>query len=263
MKNFGLIKEGYVVLLAEAISTDNKEMKKAFRGFVKNVKSNPILKTQKNVFKLLENVSEVEPEFRDMYISESVAELNNIDTDQITTENVKLLEPLLEFGLDLTALDYEDKHLHECITNYIHLTRSPKTMKQITESKMVILKNERINESVPTISESEIVQPSTINTLMERKLKTKYADLSETELKIIKSVLSGNKTIQESIYDELKEECQKIVTELKNNNELFEFENMLNNAQSKLNEMAFNQESYVDDVTTLIELKELQNLTTN
>lgn len=262
MKNFGLIKEGYVALLSEAIVSQDKEMKKAFRSFVKSVKSNPILKAQKNVFKLLENVSDVEDEFKSMYISEAVDVLKNIDEEEIVTENVKLLAPLLEFGLDLTKVEYDEKNLHECITDYVYTARTPKTMNRIVESKSVILTHKpMITETKET--ESAIILPSQLVMIMEEKFKRNYSELNETEIKIIKSAISGNKTIQESLFNELKTECQTMVNDLKENEELVEFVDTLTQTQDKLNEMQFNEDNYVDDMHTLLELKELQKLTTN
>lgn len=120
MKNFGLIKTIYEDLMVDALVTESKLNKSLYNKFVNRLKSNKIMKTQFEVYNLLEEINEsVNEDNLNFYIKECISLLDGISRDEIIKENLKTFKPILENFPELEFKDYPEKNLHESIAELI------------------------------------------------------------------------------------------------------------------------------------------------
>lgn len=259
MKNFGLIQEGYIKLMQEGLAENNKAKQKIFAKFIKTIKNSPILKKQKNVFNLLEQVNSVDSEFIEMYLTEASNILSDIDNELIVAENIKLLSPLIEHNINLNEIEYDEKNIHESITDFLYLPREPKTFNRIVESKHRIINFQPIVENFIE-DNSKVFLPSMINELMVKTFETKYSNLSLLETKLLATIVNNDVNEQKHLFETMLAECKDVVDKMLENDELSDIHEDLESSKEKLSKMNFVSETYLDDMCELIELKELTTL---
>lgn len=257
MKNFGLLKEGYIKLMLEGLANKDKSKIQIFRKFKKSLKTNPIYKKQNNMFNLLESINDVDDEFKDMYVNEAIDIVDNINEDDLLRENILLVNELMENNIDLSTIEYDEKNMHESITNYAYLPRYNKNFKFIVESKKNIM------DYKPTILETKdvvvenVIPPSMIFEMMMMSIRSKYPSLTLLEARVIASNLSSDETLKENLFNEVLLEAKSTIEELMESN-IDGLGDRLKETQDKLNEMVFINETYIDDMCKLIELTELK-----
>lgn len=254
MKNFGLIREGYYALMIDGINTKDKNKINTSKSFIREVKKNDALLIQNNTYDLLERVSDVGDEFKDMYVNEALNNIREYDTEKLIEANVKLLEPLLEYGVDISKIDYSEKKLHESITTYLYNDRVPKTFATIVEAKNTII-NHKSTEIISEVDESKIIPPSTIYMFMMETMAHKYPNLKESEAKVVASLLLNDKDMQKNLFETFLSEAKEYISNYLLNEEYSNISEQLTLTKEKLDGMVYNESTYIDDVNRILSLK--------
>jgi hypothetical protein len=161
------------------------------------------------------------------------------------------------------VISYDSKleKLHEDITNLIFTKKSPKTINNITESFDGILNYIKTNEPKENISET--VNPKSsklLGQLAVDAFNEKFKDVSETEKRIIKSIIESDETSREELFTTIRTECVDLFNHRLDESDS-ESKDKLLKVKDKLLRMSYNKESFINDTNKIISLKE--NLTIN
>ena len=251
MRNFGLIKEGFISLMLEGMKTNDVEKKRTYKQFVSAIKNSPILKKQAKIYSILEGISEIDDDDKkDRLINETYKMITDEDRKAMFVENMYLAKTLFDHNVDLTELDYVKKDLHESITNVMFLPRNVNNIKKLTESQHYLVTN-NIKPTRKVLKETkDVVSPKAIMKVAIEKIYNTYPTLSEGDYQLVASVLLGESKQQKKIFNGLVAEC----TERLNNSKDVD-KTLLESVKTKLESMEYKPETYLDDILKLTELK--------
>lgn len=252
MKNFGLIKTIFNNIMVDGIVEKNDSKKKLYVEFVKKVKKNKILRSQFEVFNILEETNGLDESMRNEFIKESINLLSEFDRDKIVLENVALMLPLVESDYNISEFDYKEKDLHESITELIFTKKSAKTLNKILEHTKKI----SLHIETPTViveTKSAGVPNSMLTSIMVNRFNEKYSDLNENEMKIINSIITGNVESQKETQKNIVDECINVVNDKLTTADVSLKETLLN-VKDKLLKIDFLEETYISETIKLVEL---------
>jgi hypothetical protein len=250
MENFGKLKNFFNTILAEGISEKNDTKKTLFKKYIKMLKENKVLKTQFDAYTKIESMVE-ENEFKATEKIKKILEsLKVYDKKVIYEANQKLFN--LSKGRNIED-DYDSKSLHENISNLIFSNDVDTYVDSLHETvefvKTNIIKEEVKGTGVPT---------SLLATIAVDKYNETYADLDESERKLIKSILEGNLEVREELFKENVNDCLNLINEkLKGEfrgEDVVIKESLLAAKENLLNRV-YNNDTFEKDITKIINLK--------
>jgi len=249
IKNFGKIKNTYNSILVESISNKN-DNKNLFKNYIKLIKNNEILKEQFLIYTNIENKIESDRFKATEYVKESINLLNKYSKLDIADANAKLVTHILyEFDVD-----YDKNELHEAITTLIFTDKNAKSLDKIMESTDVVV-NYILNNKPKEINEDLNVPNSLLLSLSVDKFNDEYDDISESEKKVIQAVLTNDISEREVMFKEFIQECLTSVDgKLIEEGDITIKEKLLN-VKDKLMKFNFNNDTYQNDMSKLLVLK--------
>ena len=254
MDNFGVIKNTFNNILSESIIKKEDSGKQLFRKYINILKEEEELKTQYFIYKNLEYKKFEDESDAKFYIKENIELLKNLDKKKITRGNKKLLSLLKD-----KELIKENSELYNHIDVLTNTVKSPTTLDTLGESinyiKNRMLKEDIIEEEIDKY-ETVNLPPSVLTKMAISKFNSKYADISEDEKKIIRSLLNGTEENKKNIYENIKLECIDLIdTKLQENTDLGMKDKMLK-VKDKLLRLSYNPNSYVDNIDKVYQLKQ-------
>ena len=98
--------------------------------------------------------------------------------------------------------------------------------------------------------------PSILTKMAVSKFNSKYADISEDEKKIIKSILNGSEKNKKNIYENIKLECIDLIDNKLEENIDLELKDKMLKVKDKLLRLSYNPDDYVDDIGKVYQLKQ-------
>lgn len=262
-KNFGQLKTVYNGVLAESISTGNKKRKGIFKDYIKALKENESLKTQFYIFNNIENKIESDKDKAIEFVKENIYLMNKFSKKEISESYSKICKPIVrnsEFG----HYDYSNqelKELHENISFLINTEKNGKTIDSIIEATHKVadyIINNKKPEPVVEGLEDIVISTKELGNLMASKFNEKYADLSESEKAIFKTILESTDEGREELYSTSIKECLELVTkklgadDIRGNSDLRE---SLLNLKENLLTRKYVKESFETDIIKVLELK--------
>lgn len=267
--NFGTIKDIYAKFLIDSYITESKSNKKNknklnYRNFIKNITENSILRTEFIVYKNIENgyfpseISAVE------YLKENISLFEKFSKKDIIKENEKLGTKLIvtykgykvpgeKFPTDISLM--KSKEIHEAIHNLITLEKTTKTIDKLQISFEVV---KNWLNTPKTISETKkpIVNADKFLTIAVDKYNEKYSSLTEEDKKIIKTLMSTNKSEKEILLKNMvKESIVLINNALKEYGSNIDVKSRLLEAKDVVYNLEFNEETYKEDISKIYDLK--------
>lgn len=250
MHNFGQIKQVYNTILAETVASKDKSNKTIFAKYVKALKENEALKTQFMVYNNIESKVEENDYKASEFIKANISLLDKFDKTELAEANEKLAdEVMLEHE---SSANEELQKLHENINTLIFTEKSPTTVNAIVEATSEIV--EYIKSNKPkVVTEASELPPSLFAAICVDRFNSEYENLDESTLKLVKTILESDEEGRKEFFNEIKKECIVLVNNKLNEGE--EKEKLLA-VKEKLLDMSFVVESHIDDMTSLIELKE-------
>ena len=253
MKNFGELKNTFSEILVESILRKDDKLKAIAKQYLKLVKENKAVRLQTMVYSNLEGISSKDDKYIDAYISENIKLLKSVtkhDKNEVNKKLTKILENKL---VSKIKIDYPDnlKSLH----NHIHNLDSPTfNVDSIIESRNGINGYIIENEEREAISES-LVPTKLLTKITARKFNEKYQDLTEDEIKLVKTIQTSNTDEREVLLKEMVNECIELVNEnVKTAND--NVKEKLLNVKERLLENKFNEDTFTTDIIKLIDLKQ-------
>ena len=113
--------------------------------------------------------------------------------------------------------------------------------------KEVEIKSDRIDSELP---------PSVLTKISVNKFNSKYANISESEKGIIKTILNGNDETKEETYNTLKRECIDIIDNRLSESSDVDLKDKLLRVKDKLLNTNFDNENFISDINKVYDLKQ-------
>lgn len=232
-----------------------KDGKKIIKEFVSIIKANKPLLKEYLVFEFIENQKNSD-NLKD-YITESIGCLNDINKKQLSQLNEKLANFMAQNKIEKIS-DIKNEELFESIHELIFTKKSLKTVNERVEkldSIVNYIKENTVNEN----QEVEILEKSdAFYNFVINKFNQKYeGQLTENEKEIFKAITSTD-TIEEKskLFEQQKSECLSVTNAFLNESIDSITKEKLLNVKEKLLEQTFNDETYLDDMLSFVELKD-------
>lgn len=260
--NFGFIKDGLVKSTTSLYLNESK-VTNDLKDFLKLVKSSPILTLEYIVYKNIENKHISDDVLATRYIDENISLLNKYSKREIIAENNKLelfnrdynlskdKENLYESISTLIIENTSDNKfknidkIHSSFENVLNYIKKNKSNKELNESKSIFEEYKDKYLNIDFIFNNAI-----------KKFNEKYSHLSEGEKKILKVLIKEDKSEKEILFNLLINETLEKVNNLLVTEESSDIVNKLEKVKEKIHEMKFNEESLIDDIVKINNLKE-------
>ena len=252
MNNFGKIKDTFNLILTESIIKKDSKGKKLFISYLKELKENKTLKSQFLLYKNLSSKKFTNESDAKYYIKENITLLKKLNKKEINSGTKKLVS-LLE-GKELVK---ENIELYNHINVLVETKKTASSIDKIQESiNFITTKMMEVDEVEVEQYESLNLPPSVLTKLAINRFNLKYSDITESEKKIIKSVLNGTDENKEDVYVNLKKECIDLIDSKLNENTDLDMKDKLLRVKDKLLSMTYNPDEYVGDIDKVYQLKQ-------
>lgn len=260
--NFGFIKDGLVNSTTSLYLNESK-LTNDLKDFLKVVKSSPVLTLEYIVYKNIENKYIADDVLATRYIDENISLLKKFTKKEIISENNKLSA----FERDY-QISEEKQKLYESVSTIILENTSDTTFKNVDkihtafENVLNYIKNNKSNQELnenKSLFEEYKDKYLNIDFVFNnaiKKFNEKYSHLSEGEKRILKVLVKEDITEKEKLFNSLINETLDKVENLLVTEESAEVSNKLQKVKQKINEMKFNEESLIDDIVKINNLKE-------
>ena len=249
IKNFGHIKSVYNTLLAESVMSDDKSKKELFKGYVKSIKENEIIKTQFLVYTNIEQKVESDATKAAMFVKENIDLFSKFSKKNILEANTKLVGNLL-FENDVV----DNKELYENISTLIFTNKKPETIDAIVEATSKVV-DYIVNNKAKTLTEAIELPNSMLSTMMVEKYNEKYALLDESEKKILKTLIDSTDVEKKEVYLSTIKECITLIDEKLDTADLNAKDKLLRVKDKLLNDKQEINEDFIKNISKLVELR--------
>jgi len=246
MHNFGKIKQIYNDLLSESIVSKNKDTRKVFGKYLRTIRENKVLRTQFLVYNNIENkIGDNDFKITE-FIKANISLMESFDKGELKKLNENLFKALPKGVYNM------DSNLYESINTLIFTKKSPRTIDTIIDATNSIVEHIKLNKPKVIAEYKSELPPSLLTAIYVDKYNERYSDLDESTLKLVKTILESDEAGRETLFTEIKKECVDLV-----NGKLSEGEEKekLLAVKEKLLDMNYMNESHIEDISSLIELK--------
>ena len=254
MYNFGKIKETYNNIYLETYSTSDDSKKKIYEYYLGKINKTPILKDEFESYYNIQNKKFGDELSSQIFIQDNIDAIKKLDASDLKLVHEDLINHLKTAGYNLVETIDERIQIFESL---LSLDKKPSNLGKINDS-LVKLRKTMIGEN----DESNIVDDSIdlpnnlLINMMVNKYNNKYSDLDEDTKKIIRTSLNGSIEDKIGMYNSTIKEClESINIKLKEADKDLDLKGKLLQTKEKLLEMAFNEETYIDDLAKVIDLK--------
>lgn len=255
MKNFGLIKNCFNSILSENIGRNSTEVKALFKSYLKLIKENEILKTQFLIYKNIEDKIELSESNAVEFVKQNIALMSKFSNKEIKEAN-NLLESKIpsSFKLEEAYVNEELKDLHENISKLILTNKSASNIDEIVEATLDVAKYINKNEA-RVITEDLGIPNSLLSNIAVDKFNEKYETLDESYKTAVKLIMESDIKARGEFFSESVKTCLGLInTKLKDSDSTVK-ESLLA-AKENLLGREFNDETFVKDISKILELSE-------
>lgn len=243
MKNFGDLLDAIYFTASQQFGRDKNKCSKIIKECVKTIKTDSILSDQFTIYDNLTNSVIPEKQVTE-YINENINSLRKYKTIQIIESNKKL-----EKICDSLGVDVKESSLNESISNLYFLMNTAKNVNAIHKSKNIVKENISSNVEKET-NEVPSVPIALISKMVSKKYNKKYKDLTESDKKILKTILE-NKEGEKVIFDNYKTKAVDLLSKKIVENDDSSLHTNLKKTYKKVISMEFIKENSVNDISKL------------
>lgn len=254
MYNFGKIKETYNKIYLESFATKDINKKQVFEYYISKLKESKILREEFDCYNSIQNAGFSNELDSQIFIEGNLDVIKNIDRVDLNDIHSDLINNLKENGYSLIEPNNEIIVLFE---NVLNLEKTHKNLNKITES-IIKLRKTLVKEGYQETKEEEMIALPTnvMSNLLVNKFNSKYSELDENTKQIIKVSLNGSEEEKSKLFNSTLKECVELVNDkLKESANDLELKDKLLQTKERLLEMSFNDETYIENLTKLVELK--------
>ena len=232
----------------------NESKKMAF-DFFDVIKNSPILKLEFKIFDNIENKHINNDLIATRYIDSNIKLFEVYTIDEIENECSKLNRFINENVVDFNDVEQKKIKLYTAIDNLIresltdYLTVDVDT---IHESFEIILNHiKTVNTSLTINEDVDHDVDDTVIEIAVNKFNEKYSSLSEDDRHLIKQLIDTTNVDKKSILETYKIESIEMLNNANNEN----FNEKINAAIKKINEISYAEDTVIDNIIDLHELK--------
>lgn len=254
MYNFGEIKETYNKIYLDSFSTKDSKKKKVFEYYIQKLKESKILKEEFDLYNQLQNINFSNELDSQIFIDESINVIKNFNQSEVDKIHNDLIGELEKNGYSICENTNQITSLFEQILN---TKKEYKNLSIITES-ITKLRKTLVKESFQEkeIEKAVALPTNVLSNLLVNKFNSKYGELDESSKKLIKVLLNGSEEEKSELFNSTLKECVELVNnKLKESQNDLELKDKLLQTKERLLEMSFDRDTYSDNLTKLVELK--------
>ena len=262
-KNFGQIKSIYNEILAESISTGNKNKKNIVKHYIKSLKESEILRTQFYIFNNIENKIETDKNKAIEFVKENISLMDKFSKKQIKEVMNSILNPIVKnYKYDNVDVSGDKlRELYENISILINTKKTAKTVGNIVEvthkvSEYILNNNEANvdNNSIEGLGDT-VFSNKDLSKLMINKFNKEYSSsLSESDINLINLIVESNEEEKENLFKNSISECLSLINSKLESADV-DLKMSLLNLKENLLDKKYNNKSFEFDVLKLKELK--------
>lgn len=257
--NLGIINAIFLENLSEILKKKNGG--KIIKEYASLIRKNKPLMKEYMVYNHIENLKKSENVKE--HVMEAISYMDDVNLKDLKLLHEKIYN-ILESNNIKKDIMLQNKNLYESIESLIF---NRKKIKFISENiKNIGLIKEHIENKPqgPEESKEEEIISENIDGLLTIALNNfneKYESLlTEDEKKVFKEITSShNKEEKENAFENQRKECLRLTNEYISLTEDVDTKAKLLNVKEKLLEQKFDEKSYMEDMLSLIELKETFN----
>lgn len=244
--NFGILNETINNFFIEGFIKNNKQKKDIFAKYVKLLKTDKTLLNQFIAYTNLKNYHSTDILENKLFIDENLNLIKNIPQDKIIESNKKLIKLLKEANIKKIRINKKNKTLYDAITDLILENNSLNIKDKIKKYKLI---TEHLTTNKKTINEHNN-RPIPLKSLLvsfNKKFNEKYAELTNEEKELAKSILLDTQKQKEYFNRVISEAIQKIDKTI----ERFDDENTinkLNDVKNHIANMKFSKKTYINNI---------------
>jgi len=258
MKNFGKLKNVFNDLISEGIATKDAKSIELFKKYVKTVKESEILKTQFLVVSNIENKIESNREKATQFVKENIDLFSKFDKKKMIELNENLSSFITSSNKgDLLKedIDYNHKNLHQNISTLIFTKKTPNNIDTIVDATTEVV-DYILNNKTKEIVEAYELPSSLLANIMVDKYNERYADLDESEKRILKVLIESTDEEKKELYSLTIRECIDLINEKLSDSDLEVKDKLLRVKDKLLNDKQSVIEDFNKNISKLIELKD-------
>lgn len=251
MYNFGSLLDTLKEFVVDSVVNKTPYDKRHLKSVLKLIKENRVLYTQ---FKVFENVRthQSDDDFViSEFISETVKLLEGVNRKDIIKAN-RLFKESLDTLTNKKEL-VESTTINTDIAKLI-FSNDVKERAAVKGSIKEHIKNNTIGKPVT----SDYVPTDMLAKVLVDRFNKKYAELSESDITLVKSLMSNDKVTQETEFNAIIKECLNRVNSQISESDATVKEKLLL-VKERLLEMDFDSETYEQDMIKMINLKDSLN----
>lgn len=256
MYNFAKIKDTYNKLYLESFSTKDSKKRKLFEYYLGKLKESKVLREEFECYNSLQN-SKFDNELDcQIFIEQSVDVIKHLDKKQLIEDHNNLINKLKENGFSLLN---ETSDINSTFEDILNTKKEYKNLNKITESiirlrKTLVKEGSQISEK--EVEETIALPTNVLSNLLVNKFNSKYAELDENTKRLIKVSLNGGDKEKNELFNSTLKECIELVNvKLRESMNDLELKDKLLQTKEKLLSMSFEKETFVENLSKLVELK--------
>lgn len=254
MQNFGIINETFKKIFSDAVSNKNSKGKKVFRAYFKALKESAVLRSQYRIYDKIENMVEVDKIKSSNYVKESISILKELGKDNIIAENNRLVKFLTKYGYEIIKEDYDNKELHKNLGRLVSNNKNSRNIDKLLESTYFISDYINNNKVIVKDESGEVFNSHVVYEAAAEKFNEKFSDISESNMGIVKCIISKDIRKQKSLYTEMIKECVDLVnTQLEECN--IDEKDALLQVKDKLLRYSYTEDNFVSEISRIADLK--------
>lgn len=258
--NLGVVKYQISALLGECLVENRVSQgeKQRFKLYVETVRTSPVLATAYFVYDNLEHKTIKDTESALRYLEENLSPMR-----KFTHQDWKNAHKLLEKFQSNTPVPSHKEDLYTAVHTFLEESLKPNNVlgiDRLHESVEFLLdyiaKPKPSREATKTtISEEKqklykYFTPKKVNDTMLEAFRQQYSSLSESEIKLVATMVSGSQEDKLRILEELKQENKALIE-----SKLGHDQHTLKEVMQKLDGMLYTESNLPTYITELIELR--------
>lgn len=236
----------------------NKNGVNIIKEYVSLLKKNKPLLKELSVFLCIEN--QTPNENLKEIINESIQYLDNINKKQLLKLNGEVSKFLEKYKIERTG-EIENEKLLEDVHNLIFMKKSLNTINEKVNKLNNIVNY--INENNQNNSNDILIEDlnDEFCNILVKKFNEKYADnITESQKEIFKKIVAlETEEEKRAVLEEEKKECLNLTNSMIKEPIDTTTKEKLLNVKEKLLEQTYNEQTYIKDIISLIELRETLN----
>jgi len=243
MRNFGDLLDAIYSTASKQFANDKDKCSKIIKECVKTIKTDNILSDQFTIYDNLKNSIIPEKQLSE-YINENINSLRRYQPQQILESNKKL-----EKICNSLKVKIKNNKLNEAISNLYFLMNTAKNINAIHESKNIVKENilsnkKKENKEIPS------VPIALVSKMVSKKYNEKYKDLTESDKKILKTILE-NKEGEKPLFEDYKNKAVDLLSKKIVENDDASLHTNLKKTYKKVISMEFVNETSINDISKL------------